>query len=123
MNYVHLYSNSSGETHFEDLPVPAFHKVAYAPPAPPLYTTDFHPACEHGFIKLEPGWYGDWHPVPRRQIHIYVEGEIEVQSSDGQVRRFGPGTVALAEDTTGKGHITRVVGETAALIFVVALEE
>jgi len=26
------------------------------------------------------------------------------------VRRFGPGAVMLAEDTTGRGHSTRVVG-------------
>jgi hypothetical protein len=39
------------------------------------------------------------------------------------VHRLGPGSVAVAEDTSGKGHITRVVGEKAALIFVVALEK
>jgi hypothetical protein len=26
------------------------------------------------------------------------------------VRRFGPGDVMLADDTAGRGHITRVVG-------------
>ena len=33
-----------------------------------------------------------------------------VETGDGTVRRFGPGDVMLAEDTTGRGHITRVVG-------------
>jgi len=29
---------------------------------------------------------------------------------DGTVKRFGPGGVMLADDITGRGHITRVVG-------------
>jgi hypothetical protein len=30
-----------------------------------------------------------------------------VEVSDGEKRVFGPGSVLLVEDTTGKGHITR----------------
>jgi quercetin dioxygenase-like cupin family protein len=40
-----------------------------------------------------------------------LSGEIEAEVSDGEVRRFGPGAVILLEDTSGPGHITRVVGE------------
>jgi hypothetical protein len=31
----------------------------------------------------------------------------EFETSDGQIRRLGPGTAVLAEDTRGKGHNTR----------------
>jgi hypothetical protein len=61
--------------------------------------------------------------VPSRQLHIYLSGEIEGQVSDGETRRFGPGTVALVEDTTGKGHISKVVGDKEVLIAVVVLSE
>jgi hypothetical protein len=39
------------------------------------------------------------------------------------VRRFGPGDVLLAEDTTGRGHITRVVGTQPRLYATVPLRE
>ena len=35
---------------------------------------------------------------------------------DGTVARIGPGDVVLAEDLTGQGHITRVVGRPAAVL-------
>ena len=31
-------------------------------------------------------------------------------ASDGDTRELVPGTVLLAEDTTGKGHVSRVTG-------------
>ena len=61
--------------------------------------------------------------MARRQMHIYVEGEVEAEVSVGEVRRGSPGTVVLMEDTTGKGHKSRVVGDKPAVIFVVLLPE
>jgi hypothetical protein len=52
----------------------------------------------------------DFHPAPRRQYVITLSGQVEIEIGDGTVKRFGPGDVMLAEDTTGHGHITRVVG-------------
>jgi uncharacterized cupin superfamily protein len=43
-----------------------------------------------------------------------LEGEFEVSASDGETRRFGAGSVLLVEDTTGKGHMTRALGEADA---------
>jgi hypothetical protein len=40
---------------------------------------------------------------------------------DGTVRRVGPGDVLLAEDLTGQGHITRVVGNRERFYAVVPL--
>jgi hypothetical protein len=41
-----------------------------------------------------------------------MSGELEVEVSDGEIRRFSAGSLVLLEDTTGKGHLTRVVGST-----------
>ena len=41
---------------------------------------------------------------------LYLSGEIEAEVSDGDVRRFGPGSITLVEDLSGKGHASRVVG-------------
>jgi hypothetical protein len=51
-----------------------------------------------------------------------LRGEFEATASDGETRRFPPGAVLLLEDTTGKGHVTRVVGTGPFLILGVALE-
>jgi quercetin dioxygenase-like cupin family protein len=52
----------------------------------------------------------DWHPAPRRQFVIILSGGLEIGFEDGSTHRFGPGDARLVEDTTGKGHTTRVVG-------------
>lgn len=48
--------------------------------------------------------------MPKRQYGITLSGHVEIETGDGTIRRFGPGDVMLAEDTTGRGHLTRVVG-------------
>ena len=50
-----------------------------------------------------------------------LSGEVEVEMSDGTVERSGPGAVALLEDTTSRGHITRVIGDAAVEALVVPL--
>ena len=121
MHYIRVFTDPDGVSHFTDLEMP-FEQIAYAPPAPPVGVSAFQPATRYGFLRAKPGWFGDWHPVPGRQLHIYVSGELEVQVGDGEVRRLGPGTVALMEDTTGPGHVSRVVGDEDIIIAVVRLD-
>jgi uncharacterized cupin superfamily protein len=40
-----------------------------------------------------------------------LRGAIEVAVSDGTRRRFGPGDLVLAADTSGSGHVTLAVGK------------
>jgi hypothetical protein len=47
---------------------------------------------------------------------------IEGTASDGQVRSFRAGQVLLMEDTFGKGHSGRVLGDKYMLSAVVSLE-
>jgi hypothetical protein len=51
----------------------------------------------------------DWHQAPRRQLIVLLDGEIEVEVTSGEQRRFGSGDMVLVEDTTGTGHRTRQV--------------
>jgi quercetin dioxygenase-like cupin family protein len=73
------------------------------------------------FLAAPKGWSGDWHPAPCRQIFSFLSGEIEVEVSDGETRRFVPGDALLMEDTTGKGHATRNIGEVDVLMAVTQL--
>jgi hypothetical protein len=103
MKIVRLYTGADNESHFEDIEIelnPIGHMQASA-----LQPT-------HGimFRSSPPSHLSDYHPVPKRQYVITLSGQVEIETGDGTVRRFGPGDVMLAEDTTGRGHITRVVG-------------
>jgi quercetin dioxygenase-like cupin family protein len=56
------------------------------------------------------GRVSDWHRGPRRQYVITLSGRGELEVAGGKKISVGPGHIELIEDTTGKGHITRVVG-------------
>jgi len=56
------------------------------------------------------GTVQDWHNAPRRQYVITLSGQGEVEVAGGKKIRLLPGHIDLVEDTTGKGHITRTVG-------------
>lgn len=49
------------------------------------------------------------------------EGEIE--TGDGTKKRFGPGDIMLADDLTGRGHITRAVGNKPRLYAQIPLKK
>lgn len=108
MKYVRLFSDLEGQSHFEEVEMP-LSAVDYAPPAPPFDLSTPIPTARCLFCTVPAGWHGNWHPTPRRQFFLPLSGELEVEVSDGDVRRFGPGSVVLLEDVTGQGHVTRVV--------------
>jgi quercetin dioxygenase-like cupin family protein len=56
------------------------------------------------------GSVDDWHRAPRRQYVITLSGRGEIEVAGGKKISVGPGNIDLVEDTTGKGHITKVVG-------------
>jgi quercetin dioxygenase-like cupin family protein len=60
--------------------------------------------------RAKPGTVIDWHTAPRRQYVITLSGQGELEVAGGKKLSIGPGHIDLVEDTTGKGHITRVVG-------------
>lgn len=122
MEFTRLFTDENGESHFEDVEIELL-PVDFAPPAPPLNLSAFKEAKRFGFVNAPIGWYGDWHPTPKRQVFVYISGQIEAKVSDGEVRVFGPGSITLLEDTTGKGHTSRVVGNQEALCVVIQLED
>ena len=61
------------------------------------------------FLRSD-GFDSEPHPAPRKQWVLMLKGTIEVEVSDGSRRRFGPGDLILAADTTGRGHVTTAIG-------------
>ena len=57
-------------------------------------------------------------------VGIYTNPRhVILYTSDGEVRHIGPGTIMLADDTTGKGHITRGVGSSERISIFVTLPQ
>lgn len=120
--HARIYTGPDGETHFEDHELP-FDLVDFAPPAPPISVTESLAVSGMAIISSPAGWEGDWHPTPRRQLIVVVAGELETEVSDGEVRVFRPGDVILVEDTSGKGHISRVPGDNRGYALALPLSD
>ena len=110
IEYLRIYNDDNGCSHFETLNI-ELKTNDYAPPAPPLNTSSVELAERCVFLELPVGWYGDWHPTPVRQWLILMSGECEFETDDGERCRRKAGDVVMLDDTEGKGHCTRVLGD------------
>ncbi len=110
LTYTRLYTDADGVSHYGEATI-EFAFENYAPPAHPLAVHHLENAKGATRIHIPTGTFEDWHPVPRRQFMFILKGAVEVGVSDGEVRQFGPGTVVILEDLTGKGHTTKVIGD------------
>ena len=109
VSFFRIYADADGESHFGDFDL-QFDQTDFVPPAPPVLMSRAQAADQFAFERVPPGWHGDWHPAPQRVLAVYLSGYGEMIASDGEARELVPGTVLLAEDTTGKGHVSRVTG-------------
>jgi quercetin dioxygenase-like cupin family protein len=120
MKYTVLYLDSENKSHFKDTTVD-FNSVNFAPPAPPVDLSTYTAASQLVFFRLPVGWFGDWHPAPKRQFFCCLSGQLQITVSDGEKRLFRSGDVFLLEDTAGKGHQTRVVGDVDYIAAIIQL--
>jgi hypothetical protein len=119
MTYVRIYSDAQGETHFEDVAAPV--TVERYASAEWQISQPF-PVSSLRFRRVTVEYPESPHVAPRRQFIIHLAGEAEIEVSDGEVRRFGPGSVLLLEDLEGSGHTTRRVGDVVRETLFVALD-
>lgn len=112
MRVARIYTGADEESHFEEIELP-FH------PGQGAQRTDNQPASSVYFGRQSPGYVIDWHPAPRRQFTVTLQGQAEIEVGDGTVRHFGAGDVILADDLTGRGHVTRVVGNEERIILYI----
>jgi quercetin dioxygenase-like cupin family protein len=112
MGITRLYTGADGQTHIEELDLASHPEL-----------TTLQAAKGIVFRTTQPGYFSDWHNAPRRQFVITLAGEVEIGLGDGSVHRFGAGHVTLAEDLTGKGHTTRVVGNQPRLTATIPLAD
>src|SRR5258706_13385505 len=114
-----VYAGTDGQSHIAEGPLALQPFVdtegAYGEGTP------MQQASGIAFRVSPPGYELSWHCAPRRQYSITLSGAAEIEVGDGSVVQIGPGDIVLAEDLTGQGHITRVVGSESRLSAVVPL--
>jgi oxalate decarboxylase/phosphoglucose isomerase-like protein (cupin superfamily) len=117
MRYLRLYSDATGESHFEDCEL-VLEERDYAPPADPLFVSEHFPASAFHLIEMPVGWVGDWHHAPRRQWLMVLGGGAVIRASDGTERTLGVGDLFLVEDTVGRGHYDWNTSDTPLVLAV-----
>lgn len=122
MKYTRLYADDDGLSHFEDGEI-ELSEIDYTPPAPPFMLSKPETANAVAVTEIPVGWVGDWHPSPKLQWWFQLAGEVEVEVSDGEKRRFVAGSIVRVEDRRGRGHVTRVVSAEPVRAVYVQLPE
>ena len=122
LTFPRLVNDGAGGTRFESVTVTVTPQQ-FAPPALPFSVSPLEPASHCGFLHLPEGWVGESHPSPIRMWIFVLQGQMRFESSDGDFRDISPGSGLLLEDTSGRGHSSRVVGNRAAALAVVRLPE
>jgi opacity protein-like surface antigen len=103
MRVVRLYTGPDKKSHFEDIQIPLKDggKVGFI--------SELYKATGVVFRENTGDYNYDFHPAPRRQYVVNLDGEVEIEVGDGTRRILRTGDILLAEDTTGQGHISRAV--------------
>jgi quercetin dioxygenase-like cupin family protein len=108
LRYTRVVGTDDEGSAFEDAELHLNEQVADGAPA--LFVGVLGRARGVAFVRIA-SFHSEPHPAAETQWVVVLRGVIEVQVSDGTARQFGPGDLVLATDTSGRGHITRVVGD------------
>ena len=118
MKCLRIYATPDGESHFGDADVPTT-TIPLFPNEAPFQLSGHYPASRIRFVHVPAGVReAGWHIPPGRVLAVWLDGIVEFETSDGEVRRVSAGSSVLVEDTHGKGHISRHPVEGQSLILV-----
>ena len=107
MKCLHIYATPDGESHFGEVEI-ATTMTPLFPNEAPFELSAYYPASSIRFVHIPAGVReADFHIPPDKLLAIWLDGQVEFETSDGQVRRLSAGNAVLVEDTHGKGHISR----------------
>ena len=113
MRIHNLYVDVDGASHFRDIEVEWVEERRGSKLSARL------PATGVIFRQTRGDYSLDWHPAPRRQYIVNLDGGVKITASDGESRIIGAGEVILVEDITGKGHLSEHVdGKLRHSIFI-----
>ncbi len=103
MKITRIYTGTDQESHFEEIEIPLEDAGNVGALSQAVKATGII------FRETSGDYDYDFHNAPSRRYIINLEGAVEVEVGDGSKKKFNAGDVFLAEDTTGRGHISRAV--------------
>jgi hypothetical protein len=112
-----LYTGADGKTKVEEFEIPLNPRDAGSEVSSSVALTTLQ------VRRTTPQYLLDWHGASRRQLVVTLAGESEIELDGGRKIRLGPGHILLAEDTTGKGHISRAVAGKDRIALDIGLAE
>jgi hypothetical protein len=113
MNIVRIFTGPDGQSHFDDV------AVELDDLGPLGRISKRWPGRGVQFREVRGDYHLDFHVAPRRQLVVNLIGSNEIEIGNGEKRILGSGSILLAEDTTGQGHISRNVdGQPRTCLFV-----
>jgi len=113
MDIVRVFTGADGQSHFQDVTIDL---ESFGPAG---RISSLWPGGGVQFREVDGDYLLDFHTAPRRQLVVNLTGSVEIEVGSGETRLLGPGSILLAEDLTGQGHISRNVGgEPRTCLFV-----
>ncbi|UYW02396.1 hypothetical protein K5I29_05740 [Flavobacterium agricola] len=94
MRAIYLYTGADGHSHF---------KEGYIHNHTHVKTTTTTFVESPAFSKLY------WHTAPQTQFVVTLKGTLEFTVHSGQSFVIKPGTILIADDTTGSGHYWKLI--------------
>ncbi len=118
MKCLRIYAEPDGESHFGEVELPTT-KWAVHPDAVPFDVSASYQASRVRITRIPAGMREvAWHTVPEPNLAVRLDGSVEYETSDGQVRHLPAGSFVLMEDTHGKGHLSRHSAEAQTVIWI-----
>lgn len=115
-----IYTGPDGQTHTEDV---MNLTMTPDPSRNGLEVSENIKVTGLQFARTSPGWVKDWHVAERHQYIVTLSGRGEIEVAGGRKIALEPGRVVLAEDATGKGHISRTLGTEDRIALNIQLAE
>lgn len=108
-----LFTGKDGKSHFEDM------DCGHETIQPLGLYSKKYPATGIMFRDFEAGAVFSKHTAPQRQYIVYLEGEVEVTASGGEMKVFKAGDILFATDTEGEGHISKTLKKGRSVIITI----
>lgn len=112
MRIHNLYTDANGESHFRDI------EIEWVAERRGSKLSARLPANGIIFRETQAEYDLDWHTAPRRQYIVNLDAGVQITASDGESRVIGAGEIILVEDITGKGHLSKGLGQIRRSLFI-----
>ena len=95
MRIHNIYVDDAGETHWRDI------EVEWVQERNGSKLSDRLPATGIIFRETSGDYDLDWHPAPRRQYIVNLDGGVKITASDGEAREIGAKAI---DEELGNAH-------------------